>query len=655
MDPACARSGRSARGRLTHADAAGCGGCARCCTCSTSRAASATTRAAPRRAIGGCARSACCWRGCEADGGSPLRRTLCAALARAGDALVRDELCELSDILVAVSSTVRAAADLQVLSEASMAPDVKEVFRAAAEVARLVCLGPRRRGRALVPRTPSRALARDPAARDLAARGGAAARAARHGARAPADRRAPLAGRAQALGARRWRSSASRRRSQYGAQLCAGARRRLGLGGGTAVPAAWRALRALDLAVERAMRDLDDDLRAAVRGAVEAVRADLPGGIADVVTRVISRAGAAAPRGLDGHQRRAGRRWRKPRARLRLPPWLPPSRVVGGFYILRPIGTGAGGSVFVAKRSEDRQDDAAETYALKVPSFGGQNAHTLTEDEFMQLFREEAGALLTLPQHANLAGFVTFDARARPKPILVMELVRGTNLERVLDKRELSVPVVFGVLDGIAAGLTAMHAGGIGHLDVKPANIILRETQGGSTSRLLDRPDGADAGAGRLRPRRAQGAARLRQPVLRRARGVGRERLPARQRSGRGRRVRLLLRSPSSCSRASRSSTARRCLRWSPATSPTTATRRRSPACAPIGGWRRWPRSSPRGCCAIRASACRWRRSGTRSGTWRRSCKGSAGPWRPDGGDQAASAIEREGRADRPARGRASR
>src|SRR4029453_3897454 len=118
--------------------------------------------------------------------------------------------------------------------------------------------------------------------------------------------------------------------------------------------------------------------------------------------------------------------------------------------------------------------------ALKVPSYSGQNAHTLSEEEFLQLFREEAGALLTLPQQQNLAGFVTFDPRPPPKPILVVEVVHGPTLERILEKRELSVPVTFAILDGIATGLGAMHAAGIGHFDVKPANIILRDSQAGA-------------------------------------------------------------------------------------------------------------------------------------------------------------------------------
>ncbi len=79
-----------------------------------------------------------------------------------------------------------------------------------------------------------------------------------------------------------------------------------------------------------------------------------------------------------------------------------------------------------------------------------------------------------MPGHKNLAGFVTFDAGAKPKPILVMELVQGPTLERLLDKRAMSMPRALDVLDGVAAGLGAMHGAGIGHLDVKPSNVILR-------------------------------------------------------------------------------------------------------------------------------------------------------------------------------------
>jgi serine/threonine protein kinase len=82
--------------------------------------------------------------------------------------------------------------------------------------------------------------------------------------------------------------------------------------------------------------------------------------------------------------------------------------------------------------------------------------------------------LLALPEHENLARFVTFDTGARPKPILVMELIRGSSLDRLIRSRSLSMPRVVSYLSGILSGLCAMHAAGVAHLDVKPSNVILR-------------------------------------------------------------------------------------------------------------------------------------------------------------------------------------
>jgi serine/threonine protein kinase len=161
-----------------------------------------------------------------------------------------------------------------------------------------------------------------------------------------------------------------------------------------------------------------------------------------------------------------------------LPSWVPLSRLLGGFHVVRPIGRGAGGSVLLAVRAEDKALVDRELVALKVPDYSGGAARNLSEQEFEALFRDEAGALLALPRHDNLARFITFDAGARPKPILVMEYVRGTNLERTLELEELDVPRAFAIIDGLLAGLEAMHAVQIAHLDIKPANVVLREHSG---------------------------------------------------------------------------------------------------------------------------------------------------------------------------------
>jgi len=401
---------------------------------------------------------------------TPLRRLTCAILARSADAVVNEQVYELSDAFIAACWSVQSAFDLRCLAEACMAPEFRELFAATAEVALLVG---ERSGRHA-----------DEQALVQSLRGVAEALPPGSSARVEGLRRS-LLGITRALEAfteaqcvsdlRRGDDGTALDRLAgaiaYAARLIAGATRRTGLREGFLPLSSTRDLRKLDAWVERALLEKDESLGAAAAAAAEAVRQDLPPLFAEVVGRVLLRIGRL-PRDFAASSEiprvaRVGRQ-------LPLPQWLPPSRTLGGFYVLRPIGTGAGGSVFVARRAEERHEESAETFALKVPAYDGAAAHTLSEEEFLRLFREEAGALLTLPGHRNLAGFVTFDAGAKPKPILVMELVQGPTLERLLDRRAMSMPMALDILDGLAAGLEAMHSAGIGHLDVKPSNVILR-------------------------------------------------------------------------------------------------------------------------------------------------------------------------------------
>ena len=121
-----------------------------------------------------------------------------------------------------------------------------------------------------------------------------------------------------------------------------------------------------------------------------------------------------------------------------LPSWIPPRRTLGGFYILRSLGKGGVGSVFVVKRIEERNDPQAESFALKVPEYDAQAARHMSETDFLRMFQSEAHALLSLPLHPNLARFVTFDLAARPKPVLVMELVDGVTMETLLARQQLT-------------------------------------------------------------------------------------------------------------------------------------------------------------------------------------------------------------------------
>jgi hypothetical protein len=165
-----------------------------------------------------------------------------------------------------------------------------------------------------------------------------------------------------------------------------------------------------------------------------------------------------------------------------LPPWMPASRRLGGFVVLRPLGTGLGSSVFLVRRCEQRHDGHARGLALKVPRYDADTARVLGEAQFEAAFARELPALLRVPPHENLASVVAVEVEPRPKPFLVMEWVEGPTLARVR-KRQFNA---FALLDGILAGLEALHAQGIAHLDLTPSHVVLRVRNGSLQPVLVD-------------------------------------------------------------------------------------------------------------------------------------------------------------------------
>jgi serine/threonine protein kinase len=67
-----------------------------------------------------------------------------------------------------------------------------------------------------------------------------------------------------------------------------------------------------------------------------------------------------------------------------------------------------------------------------------------------------------------------------------MEYVPGQTLEQVLDVGELDPRGALALVDGIAAGLEAMHAARVAHLDLKPPNVILRGVGRAAVPVLVD-------------------------------------------------------------------------------------------------------------------------------------------------------------------------
>lgn len=407
----------------------------------------------------------------QLDAPSSMDRIVHASVARGCDSLVRDEMFELSDVVLSASAYVPTREGFGALAEGSMMPDVKQTLKALSALVRTLhrSEGDVDPQRATVDALfdLSRSLPADSSPRTEGLRASLLrlGRALRYVCSARSLRDLAKDGRSLELTAHALEELV---------QLTAGARRRLGSAGAEAPPTSGHGVWALGLAIERAA--LDDEragLELTLETLADSLRAELPPIFASVVLHVLR---PLLQRPLEAvHNSKPPSIVPGPMEDRPLPAWLPPARTLGGFFVQRALGAGAGGSVFVVKRAEERNDPHASSLALKVPEYDGSAARSLSEEEFLRMFRQEAGALLAVPQHRNLASFVTFDAGAKPKPILVMELVRGATLERVLAKGDMDCNRGIRLVDGVLAGLEAMHSVGVGHLDVKPANVILRD------------------------------------------------------------------------------------------------------------------------------------------------------------------------------------
>lgn len=170
-----------------------------------------------------------------------------------------------------------------------------------------------------------------------------------------------------------------------------------------------------------------------------------------------------------------------PAPERKMPEWVPESGILGGFRLVRPMASGGLGSLFLANRLEDEGDPLAAQVVLKVPHDASALEAHVPEEELLAAFRAEASALAAIPLHPNLARILAFDIAARPKPFLVMELVEGRTLEAELAEQTMTMTRALEILDDVLAGLDAMHTTGVGHLDVKPDNVILRRETGAAT------------------------------------------------------------------------------------------------------------------------------------------------------------------------------
>ncbi|MFI6504641.1 serine/threonine-protein kinase [Nonomuraea typhae] len=95
---------------------------------------------------------------------------------------------------------------------------------------------------------------------------------------------------------------------------------------------------------------------------------------------------------------------------------------------------------------------------------------------FAQRFQNEARAMATLrhPGVVDVYDYGVAHAAERAVSFLVMEYVRGESLDKALDRGPLTPEHTMRLVAEVADALSAAHAQGIVHRDVKPGNLLLR-------------------------------------------------------------------------------------------------------------------------------------------------------------------------------------
>ena len=148
-------------------------------------------------------------------------------------------------------------------------------------------------------------------------------------------------------------------------------------------------------------------------------------------------------------------------------------RRIGPYRILRELGHGGMGVVYLAERA-----DAAfeKQVAIKVVRGGFAGA------SLMQRFREERRILATL-EHPNIARLLDGGATEDGLPYLVMEYVDGIPLDEYSQARALSVAQRLLLFRQVCAAVQYAHQRLVIHRDLKARNILVTPD---GTPKLLD-------------------------------------------------------------------------------------------------------------------------------------------------------------------------
>lgn len=146
---------------------------------------------------------------------------------------------------------------------------------------------------------------------------------------------------------------------------------------------------------------------------------------------------------------------------------------IGSYQIIRELGRGGMGSVYLAARADESFD---KQVALKLIKRG------MDSDAIIKRFVMERQILANL-DHPNIARLIDGGTTEDGLPYLVLEYVEGTIITRYCDQQQLNTIERVKLFRQVCAAVLFAHQNLIVHRDLKPSNIIVTEN---GTPKLLD-------------------------------------------------------------------------------------------------------------------------------------------------------------------------
>jgi eukaryotic-like serine/threonine-protein kinase len=152
---------------------------------------------------------------------------------------------------------------------------------------------------------------------------------------------------------------------------------------------------------------------------------------------------------------------------------LTAGRKIGPYRVIREIGSGGMGSVYLAARADEAFQ---KLVAIKIIRRG------LDTEEIIQRFRGERQILASL-DHPNIARLVDGGSTEDGPPYFVMDYIEGKPVDEYCDEHRLNITSRLNLFQSVCGAVRYAHQNLVVHRDIKAGNVLVTKD---GVPKLLD-------------------------------------------------------------------------------------------------------------------------------------------------------------------------